>query len=102
MTSCQAPKQKADLILTNGIVYTVDSVFSIDQAFAVADGRFIAIGTTEEILKNYEAVQTIDAEAKPFILDLLMVIVTFSVLAKIWLGMQNLLEVSRLTKSFNA
>lgn len=64
MTSCQAPKQKADLILTNGIVYTVDSVFSIDQAFAVADGRFIAIGTTEEILKNYEADQTIDAEGK--------------------------------------
>lgn len=64
MTSCQTPKQKADLILTNGIVYTVDSVFSIDQAFAVADGRFIAIGTTEEILKNYEADQTIDAEGK--------------------------------------
>lgn len=64
MTSCQAPKQKADLILTNGIVYTVDNEFAVRQAFAVADGRFIAIGTTDEILQNYEAEQTIDAEGK--------------------------------------
>jgi len=64
MTSCETQKQKADLILTNGIVYTVDNEFAVHQAFAVADGRFIAIGTTDEILKSFEAEKTIDAGGK--------------------------------------
>ncbi len=42
----QAP---ADLILTNGKVITVDEQFRIAQAVAVRDGRFIAVGTNQEI-----------------------------------------------------
>ncbi|WP_257656332.1 amidohydrolase [Parapedobacter lycopersici] len=64
MTSCGRPKQ-ADLIVYNALVYTVDSAFSTAEAFAVQDGRFIAIGTSDEIRTNYKAAETIDAHGKP-------------------------------------
>lgn len=57
-TSC---KQHADLIIRNAIVYTVDSAFSTAESFAVKDGKFIAIGSTEEIQNKYNATETIDA-----------------------------------------
>ncbi|MBU1369322.1 MAG: amidohydrolase [Bacteroidetes bacterium] len=65
MTSCQNKKQKADLILINGTVYTVNADFSECQAFAVNNGKFIATGTNEEILNQFESAQVYDAQAKP-------------------------------------
>ncbi len=38
-----------DTIYYNGKVVTVDSKFSVEQAFAVKDGEFIAVGTTAKI-----------------------------------------------------
>jgi hypothetical protein len=38
-----------DLILTNGIVYTVDAARSRAEAVAVSDGRIAAVGTAAEI-----------------------------------------------------
>jgi predicted amidohydrolase YtcJ len=38
-----------DLIVYNGVVYTVDSLTTEAEAFAVKDGKFIAIGTNEDI-----------------------------------------------------
>jgi predicted amidohydrolase YtcJ len=58
-------KEKADLILINGQVYTVDSTFSVRQAFAVADGLFLATGSNEEILGSFESDLVIDAGGKP-------------------------------------
>jgi predicted amidohydrolase YtcJ len=63
LVSCSS-KQKADLIVHNGIIYTVDSSFSNAQSFAVKDGKFIAAGSNEDILNKYEATETIDAEGK--------------------------------------
>jgi len=65
MISCQAPKKKADLIVHNAVVYTVDEGFTTQQAFAIKDGKFIAIGSDEAILGNYESDSTRDAEGKP-------------------------------------
>ena len=39
----------AELILTNGVVYTVDASRSRHEAVAVADGRIAAVGTAAEI-----------------------------------------------------
>ncbi|MCF8379447.1 MAG: amidohydrolase [Bacteroidales bacterium] len=58
-------KKKADLIVYNAVVYTVDDSFSVKEAFAVKDGKFLAIGTTEAILNAYSSEQTIDAKGKP-------------------------------------
>jgi predicted amidohydrolase YtcJ len=40
---------KADLVITNGKVITVDRNFSIAQALAVRGDKIIAVGTTEDI-----------------------------------------------------
>ena len=39
----------ADLILTNGVVYTVDAARSRHEAVAVAGGRIVAVGTAAEV-----------------------------------------------------
>jgi predicted amidohydrolase YtcJ len=58
-------KENADLILVNGLVYTVDSSFSIKQAFAVGNGVFLATGTNDEILSSFQSGLIIDAGGKP-------------------------------------
>ncbi|MGH7185818.1 MAG: amidohydrolase, partial [Pseudomonadota bacterium] len=40
---------KVDLILYRGRIYTVDPVNSVVEAVAIKDGRFVAVGSTEEI-----------------------------------------------------
>lgn len=62
--SCSSHKEQADLIVHNAVVYTVDSAFSNAQSFAVKDGKFIAVGTNEEIANKYEAKEIMDAEGK--------------------------------------
>ena len=65
LTSCQ--QKEVDLIVTNANIYTVDNDFKNAQAFAVKDGKFIAVGTTDEISKKYKAQQQIDAEGKTIV-----------------------------------
>jgi hypothetical protein len=40
-----------DLILHNGVVWTVDAKNSTAQAVAIKDGRFIAVGSNGSVLK---------------------------------------------------
>ncbi|QEC67634.1 amidohydrolase [Panacibacter ginsenosidivorans] len=61
--SCSS-KTSVDLIVHNGIVYTVDSGFSTAQAFAVKDGKIVEVGSNEAILNNYEAKEKVDAGGK--------------------------------------
>ncbi len=61
-SSCKTNKTNVDLILVNGVVYTVDSSFTTAESFAVKDGKFVAIGKNDEIAANYEAKNTIDAK----------------------------------------
>jgi len=55
-------KMKADLILINGKICTVDQKFNYAEAFAVRNGIFVAIGPTEKILKHYESDSIVDAK----------------------------------------
>jgi predicted amidohydrolase YtcJ len=43
--------EKADLILRNGKVVSVDAAFSIHEAMAVAGDRILALGKNDEVLK---------------------------------------------------
>ena len=63
MFSCS--KTKVDLIVHNANVYTVDNQFSKVDAFAVKDGKFVAVGSDREILKHYGAAYTLDAQGQP-------------------------------------
>lgn len=62
-TSCQN-KQKADLILLNANVYTVDQNMDQAEAIAVKDGKFLAVGTSQEISNTYQSEQTLDLEGR--------------------------------------
>lgn len=62
--SCESSKH-VDLIVHNALVYTVDSSFTVAEAFAVRDGKFIAVGTSAEILSGYDAEETLDARGQP-------------------------------------
>lgn len=61
-SSCS--KTKVDLIVYNANVYTVDNQFSKAQAFAVKDGKFVAIGSDRKILSHYNASKTLDAQGQ--------------------------------------
>ena len=61
MTSCNQ-KTPVDLIVHNANIYTVDDNFSKAQAFAVKDGKFIAVGDEETIMRQYAAKETINAD----------------------------------------
>jgi predicted amidohydrolase YtcJ len=54
-------KMKVDLLLVNGKVCTADQKFHYAEAFAVKNGIFTAIGSTEQIRKHYESDSVIDA-----------------------------------------
>ena len=60
IASCQ--KEKADLIVLNANTYTVNDAFDKSEAFAIKDGKFIAVGSTEEISEKYDSQNTIDAQ----------------------------------------
>ena len=63
MQSCSlSKKEQAELILINGNIYTVNENFDKAQAFAVKNGRFLAVGTNEDILKFYESKNVVDAK----------------------------------------
>ncbi len=65
VVSCNSQMKKADLIVYNAKVYTVDDKFDITEAFAVKNGKFIAVGGNDEILGSYDAGQKVDAGGKP-------------------------------------
>ena len=52
---------KASLIVYNAKIYTIDSSFNQVEAMAIKDGKIVATGTTESILKQFEADSMIDA-----------------------------------------
>ena len=62
--SCQDEKEMADLIVTNANIYTVDANFSKAEAFAVQDGKIIAIGSSSDIEDKYQGKEQINAEGK--------------------------------------
>ena len=62
MTSCN-PKTPVDLIVHNANIYTVDSNFSKAQAFAVNEGKFVAVGDEISIMNNYVAKEILDAQS---------------------------------------
>ena len=60
-------KEEVDLIVTNANVYTVDANFSKANSFAVKDGKFVAVGDSEEITQKYDAAEQLDAEGKTIV-----------------------------------
>ncbi|AKA34341.1 amidohydrolase [Flagellimonas lutaonensis] len=64
--SCST-KEQVDLIVHNATIHTVDSTFSKASAFAVRDGKFVTVSTSESILDTYTSEQVVDANGKTII-----------------------------------
>ncbi|MEH6405844.1 MAG: amidohydrolase family protein, partial [Leeuwenhoekiella sp.] len=63
--SCQTDDRiQVDLLVKNANIYTVDTTFSKAQAFVVNDGKFVAVGSSEDIDVKYKATKTVDASGK--------------------------------------
>lgn len=57
-------KEKADLILTGGKIYTMKSEGDKVEALCVKDGKIVYSGTAEEALRRFESENTVDLEGK--------------------------------------
>ncbi len=62
--ACNSPKKQVDLIIYNAKVYTIDSNFTVQESFAVKNGKFVAVGSSDEVLAKYDAKNKIDLKGK--------------------------------------
>jgi predicted amidohydrolase YtcJ len=60
--TCLPAQERADFILHNARMYTVDSAFSVKEAVAVKNKRIVAVGTSKDILRRYKAARMLDAK----------------------------------------
>lgn len=63
INSCKF-RQKADLIVHHAKIYTVDDHFSVAEAMVISEGKIMAIGTNDDILKRYESDSIKDVQGK--------------------------------------
>jgi predicted amidohydrolase YtcJ len=54
--------QRVDLVVHHAQIYTVNEKFAVAEAMAVQDGKIVAVGTNDEILKTYQADSVVDAK----------------------------------------
>lgn len=54
--------QRVDLVVHHAQIYTVNESFEVAEAMAVQDGKIVAVGTNDEILKTYQADSVVDAK----------------------------------------
>lgn len=57
-------KKKADLLVYNATIYTVDSTFSTAEAMVIEGGKILATGKTADLEKEYDAKEKVDAQGK--------------------------------------
>ncbi|GAB2538053.1 amidohydrolase [Rufibacter soli] len=63
-SACQQG-EKADLLVYNATVYTVNEGFEKAQAFAVKEGKILEVGSSEDLRKKYQATEEVNAQGKP-------------------------------------
>jgi predicted amidohydrolase YtcJ len=61
---CNGMKAKVDFIIRNAKIYTLDPAFNQCDCFAVAGGKFVAVGTEADITSRFEANESVDAQGK--------------------------------------
>lgn len=60
LASC-SKKEPVDTLVYNATIYTVDSSFSTAEAMAIHHGKIVAVGTTDDLFKAYDAKERINA-----------------------------------------
>jgi predicted amidohydrolase YtcJ len=54
--------QRVDLIVHHGNIYTVNNQFEVVEAMAIQDGKIVAVGTNDDILKEYQSDSIVNAK----------------------------------------
>ena len=67
LMACGPSKESADLIVHNANMYTLIEGMPKAEAFAVRDGRFIGVGSSEEIQRDYSSEEVLDVNGKTII-----------------------------------
>lgn len=65
LQSCTPAKTKADFIVVNAKAYTVNDAMETAESFAVKDGKFIGVGTQQDMLASFSAEKIIDLSRLP-------------------------------------
>ncbi len=65
--SCNSSKDKADLLVKNATIYTVNSTFDTAEAFVVKNGKILEVGMTVALEKKYDFAKIFDAEGKTIV-----------------------------------
>ena len=60
LTACNS--NRVDTIVHNGQIYTVDSAFTMVEAMAIKDGKIVATGSSDAIMKQFQADSLVDAK----------------------------------------
>ncbi len=60
-------KEKVDTVVINANIYTVNNHFDKAEAFAIKDGKIVAVGTSQEIQAKYAATYINDVKGKTII-----------------------------------
>ncbi len=55
-------QQRVDMIVHHAQIYTVDNQFSTAEAMVVQDGKIVAVGSNDDILKEYKSDSVVNAE----------------------------------------
>ena len=63
LSGCTKPK--ADLVIYNAKIYTVNNKFDIAEAIAIKDGKILAVGSSADIRKQFSGTEELDAKGKP-------------------------------------
>ena len=53
--------QRVDLIVHHAQIYTVNKDFTVAEAMAIQDGKIVAVGTNDDILKEYQSDSVVNA-----------------------------------------
>ncbi|MBT8234675.1 MAG: amidohydrolase [Bacteroidia bacterium] len=67
LMACGESKESADLIVLNANMYTLIEGLPKAEAFAVRDGRFIGVGSSEDIQRDYRSEKVLDVNGKTVI-----------------------------------
>ncbi len=63
-TSC-IKTDKADLVVHNALIYSVDEGMTTYQAMAITNGKIVELGAEREIMNRYNAAKIVDARTQP-------------------------------------
>lgn len=55
---------KADLLVHNAVIYTVDSLFTVQQAMVIKDGKILETGTYQQLKNKYNAAEELDTKGE--------------------------------------